>query len=64
MERRKFFKLFENKELEVAGKREGRSVYPTIVTPLGVVMTESGTLASTFPPLAAARSTMTLTKPR
>ncbi len=34
-------------------------MYPTHVTPLGVVMTFPGTVVSTLPPCSAARSTVT-----
>ncbi len=42
-----------------AGRRPARSVWPMIVTRLGVTTTSSGSEPSTLPPLDAARSTMT-----
>lgn len=41
------------------GRRPARSVYPMMVTPLGVVVFSPGMTPSTLPPLAAAMSTMT-----
>eukprot|EP00982_Pelagococcus_subviridis_P009671 30937-Pelagococcus_subviridis.AAC.29 len=56
----KFAMLFPNKVEDCPAHRDGRSVYPTHVTPFDVRITFPGTVLSMFPPASAARSTVTL----
>ena len=55
-----FATLVPKRDDEVDASRNGKWVYPTIVTPFAVVITSSGTVCVAFPSLAAARLTMTL----
>ncbi len=45
---------------DCAAMRDGKSVYPMMVTPLSVTIFSSGTVRSQLPPRSAARSTITL----
>ena len=45
---------------DVVGRRLARSVYPRQVTPFSVTILSSLTVVPMFPPLSAARSTVTL----
>ena len=50
--------LFEYSVDDCVGSRDGKSVYPMIVTP-STSTSSPGTVASQLPPPSAARSTMT-----
>mmetsp|Transcript_28588 Transcript_28588/g.48630 ORF Transcript_28588/g.48630 Transcript_28588/m.48630 type:complete len:293 (+) Transcript_28588:2501-3379(+) len=55
-----FTKLLENIIEDTVLSREGRSVWPMMVTPLGVVTTSSTLVPAMLPPASAAKSTQTL----
>mmetsp|Transcript_9984 Transcript_9984/g.28358 ORF Transcript_9984/g.28358 Transcript_9984/m.28358 type:complete len:208 (-) Transcript_9984:261-884(-) len=59
MLRTNFAMLLENKLDAVLARRDGRSVYPMILTPLDVVTISLAWVCATLPPLAAAKSTQT-----
>jgi hypothetical protein len=60
MERRNFDMLLLYRDDDVVGRRLARSVYPRQVTPFSVTILSSLTVVPMFPPLSAARSTVTL----
>lgn len=51
--------LFEYSVEDWVGRRDGRSVYPRMVTPLGVTNFSPGLVSTQLPPASPARSTMT-----